>query len=230
MRMYYKNLLPLLLMASCDCSKDINSQNTIVAQIDDKVITAREFKMRSELTIRPPWCRSNSEKHKRIILNCLIAEKLLAIESANDNPLLEKEPFQAYVTGRKEQFMREQLYQRKALDQVHLSEEEIKHTLALAILEYETAYYKLNYQQAELIKKRIDENPGSEEMIFDSIQFTSKIPHKTVKYDDPDDLVLHDTFFAQELEKGQVIGPVRLNDGSYFICKIIDANYAPAIS
>ena len=52
----------------------------IIAQINDRVITKEDFILRSEYTIRPAYCKSNNQIHKKIILNSLIAEKLMALE------------------------------------------------------------------------------------------------------------------------------------------------------
>ena len=49
----------------------------ILVEINDRVITKNDFIIRSEYTIRPSYCKSNNQIHKKIILNSLIAEKLL---------------------------------------------------------------------------------------------------------------------------------------------------------
>ena len=53
--------------------------NTLI-RIDNKEITKNDFIKRAEYTIRPSYCKSNNNIHKKIILNSIIAEKLMSLE------------------------------------------------------------------------------------------------------------------------------------------------------
>ena len=73
----------IFILFTCSCSTkslakgDFN--NSILVQIDDFIILKNEFIQRAEYVLRPDYCSYNNNIHKQIILNSLIAEKLLAI-------------------------------------------------------------------------------------------------------------------------------------------------------
>jgi hypothetical protein len=72
-----------LIIISCVNKTPEQSAEKIIARIGDKTISMDEFVSRAEMTIRPEYCRGEKDIHKRIILNSLIAEKLLALPCAN---------------------------------------------------------------------------------------------------------------------------------------------------
>ena len=84
-----------------------NSDNNFLVRINDRIITKNDFIERSEYTIRPGYCKSDNNIHKKIILNSLIAEKLMAIEIENN--LSENNYSSNFIEGIKEQTMRQSL-------------------------------------------------------------------------------------------------------------------------
>ena len=97
----------ILLIVLVSCTKEkITPNYNVLAKVGDRIITDQDFIRRAEYTIRPDYCKGNLYIHKKIILNNLIAEKLLAIEAI---PLFDKQDFpsfQNFIKGRKEQSMR----------------------------------------------------------------------------------------------------------------------------
>ncbi|MGH7491390.1 MAG: hypothetical protein ACREOO_03235 [bacterium] len=92
------------------------TQETNLARIGGKTISREEFIRRAEYAPRPAYCRGDDYVHKKIMLNSLIAEKLLALEAGEDNELTRKPEFLLYLQGRKEQAMRQwQYYQESYL-------------------------------------------------------------------------------------------------------------------
>ena len=87
----YSFLFFIVFLACKSTKKD--SEEIILAQIGEKKISVREFKERSELTIRPP-----NFKDKKTTLNNLIAEKgknLIIFENSAHFPMIEeKEQYQ----------------------------------------------------------------------------------------------------------------------------------------
>jgi hypothetical protein len=73
----------LFFFTSCGTKEDDNE--VILAKIGNKNISADEFIRRAEYTIRPPYCNGNSKIHKKIVLNSLIAEKLMSLEAGEQN-------------------------------------------------------------------------------------------------------------------------------------------------
>ena len=100
----------VLLMTMFAVCAQKESKSDILAIVGDRVITTDEFIRRAEYTIRPPYCKQNSNIDKQIILNSIIAEKLYAFEAGDNNPLSRNMTFQAYIQGRKEQVMRQILF------------------------------------------------------------------------------------------------------------------------
>ena len=98
-----------LLFISCGDIKTQEEQEIILVKIGDVTISSEEFMRRSEMTIRPAYCSGNNNIHKKIVLNSMIAEKMLALEAGEMNQLTESSQFQFYIQGRQEQAMREWL-------------------------------------------------------------------------------------------------------------------------
>ena len=78
-----------LIFIGCSRPEPTIPQEKILAEIGGRIITTDEFIRRSEYTIRPPYCRQDNYIHRKIVLNSLIAEKLLALERQIDQALLE---------------------------------------------------------------------------------------------------------------------------------------------
>ena len=106
-----RNLI-IIMIALLGCESKFSSDNQleILAKIGDRLITHQDYLNRAEYTLRPDYCRGNQYIHKKIILNNLIAEKLLAIESEAVNKQIKPENLNAFLKGRKEQAMRQLLY------------------------------------------------------------------------------------------------------------------------
>ena len=125
------------------CSKKEKEQSypeKILAKIGNKDISLNEFIRRAEYTIRPQYCKGNTNIDKKIILNSLIAEKMLALESGEDNELMRDEHFQRSMQGRKEQLMREWMYNKDFVSKVKLKSEEVNRIYRVA-----GRKYKLNF-------------------------------------------------------------------------------------
>ena len=99
-----------LFLFHCSGQKSI-PDDQILAQIGEKTITIQDFIRRAEYSIRPAYCRQPNYIHKKIVLNSLIAEKLLSIEmEKKDDRQLNSSSFLSFVKGRKEQAMRQIFY------------------------------------------------------------------------------------------------------------------------
>ena len=82
--MMYKSLLPIIIIVIHSCTSNTSEQFTfgksVLVQIDNHIILKNEFIQRAEYVLRPDYCSKGNNVHKQIVLNSLIAEKLLAIE------------------------------------------------------------------------------------------------------------------------------------------------------
>ena len=103
-----------LIALSCFNRNDFPQNNNILAKVGDRIITVQDFIRRAEYTIRPDYCKQSNYIHKKIVLNSLIAEKLIALEMEKEkDELLASQSFHNYLRGRKEQSMRQLFYHDK---------------------------------------------------------------------------------------------------------------------
>ncbi|MFH1198170.1 MAG: hypothetical protein V1720_20880 [bacterium] len=202
------------------------SDEIILAKVGSKEITLKEFKIRSELTVRP-----NNFKDKYITLNNLISEKILAIESEKKNDPASHTAFQNKLKGIREQMMRDKLFNSEAFNKVVLDSNEIRSVYRNSLREYELEFYTIN---DDSLRRKIDETiksaPELTNDIFNELQniVGNKPIHKT-KYLDPDDQILTEALFTTLLDTGAVIGPLRISNGDYILMRVNSWTDSPVI-
>lgn len=210
-----------LILISCVKKTPDQSAEKILARVGDKTISVNEFISRAELTIRPKYCRGNSENHKRIILNSLIAEKLLALEAGKNNELSRDERFQLHLKGRKEQAMRQWLYNHDFYEKVQLDSAEIKKAFELAGRKYDIAYFTMKDSAvAHQIQKKLQQGLSFEE-IFRQLEGPEEIPRREVSWDASEHEVIYSALFSEALKINQVIGPIKVENNFYTLIKIL---------
>ncbi|HIM74215.1 MAG TPA: hypothetical protein EYM47_04925, partial [Candidatus Marinimicrobia bacterium] len=174
---------------------------------------------RTEYTLRPDYCRGNQYIHKKIILNNLIAEKLLAIEAESVNNQINSDNLNTFLKGRKEQAMRQLLYFEKGHNKVLLEDDEINHFFKMAGRTYHVNYFSFpGGAFADSVKRAIDEGMSFNDIY--SVNFEGNIPDRDVNWIDNNDAFISDRLFNNKIQKGQVIGPYFLDDGSAFIMEV----------
>ena len=146
-----------LLCQLTNCTQQQTKDN-ILAIVGDRVITTSEFIRRAEYTIRPLYCKRNSNVEKNIILNSIIAEKLFAFEAGEDNSLVHSTAFQAYIRGRKEQFMRQYLFDDLVKNKIKPSKSEFEQRYRVAGREYRLAFFTTNQTTAQEIAEMSEES------------------------------------------------------------------------
>jgi len=219
-------LLCLALFVSCSEEKDTR----ILARIGEAEITVDEFLNRSELTPRPFYCRSDSQHDKIIILNTLIIEKIFAREERPKSTLLKNPQFSAYIKGRKEQYMREKLFQQIAVSEYELDSAEIQQAFKLAGFVYDVAFYQLDERDADSITRYMKSHPDQKDSLFRRLGDTQSVPRHRLKFHDPEYPSLQHTFYDLQRTKGEIVGPVRLRETKYMILRVENVLYEPAMS
>tara|TARA_Y100000294_G_scaffold90259_1_gene84138 strand:+ start:20654 stop:22114 length:1461 start_codon:yes stop_codon:yes gene_type:complete len=216
----FRHLIHLLFfLIGCQSKFSSDNQLEILALVGDRIITVQDFMNRSEYTLRPEYCRGNLYIHKKIILNNLIAEKLLAIETESVNNQIKPDNLNAFLKGRKEQAMRQLLYFEKGHNKVLLEDDEINHFFKMAGRTYHVNYFSFpGGAFADSVKRAIDEGMSFNDIY--SVNFEGNIPARDVNWIDNNDPFISDRLFNNEIQKGQVIGPYFLNDGSAFIMEV----------
>ena len=169
----------ILLIYSCSKVEEIGpDKNLILAKVADKYITIQDFIQRSEYTIRPDYCKKSNYIHKKIILNSLIAEKMIALEMENRfEDTYKSKFFDYFIKGRKEQAMRQLLYNNDFFDQALINDETVKKHYNYAGRTVNVQY--INLPSLEMVEKvnYLLEDGISLDSIYNSI-WNQKIPEK----------------------------------------------------
>ncbi|RKY47545.1 MAG: hypothetical protein DRP88_04225 [Candidatus Neomarinimicrobiota bacterium] len=215
-------LLYLILLVIYGCSKNEQiPEDEIVARIGDKVITVGEFIKRSEFTVRPPYCRNNYYIHKKIVLNSLIGEKLLALEAGTENELTMDPNFQAFIEGRKEQAMRQYFYYKEAFEPVKISPEEIRKVYRIAGRRYKVSYFTIS--DTSLFRKvnfMLQNQKTSFEEVYTAISGDTAVPKKEIRWFDPELPEIHQALFEEQPPKGTILRPFEIEDGKYLFIRV----------
>ena len=222
-------LLLAVAIAGCGAENDADETSVILARIGDKAITAEDFTRRAELAVRPPYCQNTTATDKRIILNSLIAEKLMALEAAKNDTLAGNENLRLYLQGRREQTMREVLFTNIALKKVHLDSSTLETAFRFAGRTYRVAYYTLaDSLLAAQAAAAARTNPESFESLFDSDGAPGEVPQREIAWNTPAHDAVHSALFSGDPGMGQVIGPLQIATNRYALLKILDWRELPA--
>ena len=208
----------LLTIAACSKKQPPIPDEVILARIGDRIITKNDFIQRAEYTIRPPYCKSDLYLHKKIVLNSLIAEKLLAFEAGDTNKLVQNERFKAFITGRSEQTMRQLFFKDKIMSKVNLDQDEVKQMYNLAGRTYKIGFISIQDSAAtEFVRKALfEQGMGFEELVKKYADSDSVAQHE-ISWQNEQNPVMRDLFYGQKLTKGQILGPVKVGDENLFL-------------
>lgn len=203
----------------------------ILAKVGDRIITTDEFIIRAEYTIRPAYCRQENYIHRKIVLNSLIAEKLLALEAGGDNELTQNEEFQDYIRGRREQAMRQLYYLRKAWEKTEPDTALVNKVYQLAGRKYRVHYLRLpdKATAAQLIHLNRAENIPFDSLAADLLD-GEPIPQREISFKDDLSNEYQEIFYSEPLTKNQLLGPLQNPDGSWMIIQISGWTTEPAVS
>jgi hypothetical protein len=206
----------------CCSRKPHQSGEKILVRIDNKTtISLNEFIRRAEYTPRPDYCRLNSYLNKKIILNSLIAEKLLAMEAGESNPITQDKAFQLYIRGRKEQAMRQWMHHVEATDQVVLDPEKVRNAFQMAGREYEIEYYTVN--DKSLLKQTGNEPESGQLFEARYIRMTGDtlLPRRKIKWVDREHPLVHAALFENNVQKGEVLKPITIDEDQILCIRIL---------
>lgn len=217
---------------SVGCSKKgSDTIDPILARIGEKTITANEFIYRAEYTPRPVYCRGSTYIHKKIVLNSLIAEKLLALEAGEDNEFITSNNVQAYIKGRREQAMREILYTKDAYETVVLDTQQILEILNLSGRTYSITYISFkNYSSA---KSFITNVPKLDTLTINQqrgFPVHENLRTRTASWNETEhDSVLH-ALYTKPVVVGQVLGPLKIEKENYLVLYVNGWKNTPIIT
>ena len=221
--------MALLLFWTCSIH-DEQPAGEVLVSVGDRIITSQDFIRRAEYTIRPDFCAGDNYIHRKIILNSLIAEKILALEEEPNSSLNADTVFQDYIRGRQEQAMRQWFYKLKALDQVEIDTSELASAYKMAGRTVKIGFYQLRGKQdIPAFTKAYGEGLSFEE-IFVGLTGKDTIPSRSINWLDREDNAIRDLIFTEDLTKHSVLGPLELEDGSVIVMKVLGWKTQPAIT
>jgi hypothetical protein len=229
---YLTIIIFIFFCTSNNSEQSYSYQDDILVRVGDKTITVNEFIRRAEYTIRPAWCHDSNPIHKKIVLNSLIAEKLLAMELDENNQLIVNDKFQKFLKGRKEQAMRQWLYQKEIDEQIVLDSNEIKRVYRVAGREYDVSYMTVkNKSLAETIKEEIVNGSGTFEDIYKALGGEGNMPSKKVTFEDAgNNDPMHQAIYSDTLSRHDILGPVEFEKGIFTVIRINDWTETLALS
>ncbi len=219
-----------LTLAACS-KKPEHVPEVVIARVGDRTISLDEFIKRAEYTIRPAYAKGNHYIHKKIILNSLIAEKLLALEAGEDNALARSPEFQNYIAGRKEQAMRKWLFRKEGVEKVRLDDEELKNAYRWVGREYNVAYFTVpNKSLADSVRAMLNDPKYSFEDVYHIIGGKGELPTHDITWQREGNDAVIEAMYSDSLQVGQIIGPLRAEDDVYTAIKVLGWTESIAIS
>ena len=206
----------------------LSDDSQILVKVKDRIITKNDFIKRSEFTIRPNYCRSDNNIHKKIILNSLVAEKLMAIEI---EPFVDESNFSSdFLSGIKEQKMREvylnnEVYSEIQIDSLLINEHFYNSTKTYGFnfvsFSNDTIAANFNYY--------LSNGRSFEEVSYDYLN-VENIPYRQVDYNSENDPNVFFEIFSQKLKSNDILGPVISKDKKILFLKVVDIKDAPLIT
>ena len=188
------------------------SQDTL-AVIDSQVITRTDFIKRAEYTVRPVYCNSGNNIDKKIILNSLIAEKLLAMKN---NGELDIEAVRL-LKGIKEQTMRRIMME----DQVNLSlivnPNMISDLYNRSLFDYEIDFINIASYELDTITEKLKLNIPFNDIIKN---LKNKPTQKSINFQDDSNKKIHQEFYGKNINKDDLIGPIKISNNNYILIKV----------
>ena len=230
MKKYILLLITLAIISSCSQTPE-QPELVILAQVGDREITLDEFIRRAEYTIRPKYVKGNEYIHKKIILNSLLAEKMLALETGTNNELYNNQNFQNYIQGRKEQAMRRWLFREEGISKVKLEPEKISNAYRWVGREYNIAYFTVPTKNiADSVQAMLNDPTASFEAAFEIIGGTGELPTRDVTWQREGNDAIIEALYSDSLKVGQVVGPVRADENSFITMKVLGWTESVAIT
>jgi len=207
------------LLANTDSLK--TNAKIIIAKVADREITLDDFISRAEYTIRPAYCKNNTNIDKKIVFNSLIAEKILSSQPGINNKLLQNELFKNLLIGRREQKMRELLSYYEGDNKVKLDTNEIKRAFAVSGITYKIEYFNIpDKKLSNKLYKKYSKTDSSFQYIFAHSSLRDSIYKKEVSWSSKESKIIHKALFSKKLKKNQMIGPINSGDSTNLFIKI----------
>ena len=202
---------------SCDKTPTINlDQEVIIAKIENRVITVNDFLKRCEYSPRPAYCNGDNYIHKKIALNSLIAEKMLAVEFDSNKQAI-NENQRNFIEGRKEQLMRHLMLKKYGYEDIQLDSIALLKQYQLRNRTYEVEYVIKNENVLKELNAKENIVTAKENAPVPSV---NNISSKNLSYNDQMVDSIRELLFSSGPELKQVYGPYIATDSTVFYMKV----------
>ncbi|MCF8242288.1 MAG: hypothetical protein K9J16_12950 [Melioribacteraceae bacterium] len=192
----------------------------LLAKVGGKKIYLDEFYRRAEYTIRPAYCKGNTTSDKMIILNSLIAEKLIALEYENDEKFAADPVINNYLRGRREQAMRQVLFLNEGWEKAEIEKEDLQKAFRAAGRTYRVKFFTAKkHAEVDTIENSLRERYTFEQIFT---YFTgSEIPEtREIDFHSNELPLIQQTLFRDTLSRNQMVGPLAIDDTTFLYMKI----------
>ena len=197
-----------------------SASGTVLTSIGNRVITVNDYIKRCEYVPRPNYCKNNNYIHKKIALNSLIAEKLLALEFEKKK-LNFTNAQKNLITGRKEQSMRQMMLKVNGFDKVKLDSGVVDIIAKQSKRTYEVSFLILNtFQKKQVSEKRITSLANIQYHLSDIPAISTKLIGLN---DEMPDEVKNILFFSKPA-KNFLYGPVSLSKEKHMFFEVSSWN------
>jgi hypothetical protein len=221
----------IVLFCIFTASINYSQERDVLVKIGDKTITSNEFIRRAEYTLRPSYCKGNTNLEKKIVLNSLIAEKMLAIEVGENNSFITSQQVGTFLLGRKEQIMRLFLYNDEVRNKVKVDSDKVKKAFKYAGREYKISYVSLT---DTLIVKQLEDEFLKKKIPFEKVLHENynlkEIPEKKVAWNKIEHPLILDSLFTKAHNVGDIVGPIKIEENYQIFLKINGWTNNPAIT
>lgn len=204
------------------CGKESGERRTaeVIARVGDRTITRDEFIQRAEYTPRPPYCRGISGLDRKIILNSLLAEKMLALEAGGSSPLAQNPRYQRFIQGRTEQAMRQVLVHEEGISQVVLDTAEVHRIFRNAGRTYRVEFITLATDSAARVASTLLRGAGGFERVGKELARLDSIPVHEVSWSAAEMPAARMAIFAGTVRSGDIIGPIAAGEEGHLVMRV----------
>ena len=200
----------------------------ILVKIKDRKITKNDFIKRSEYTIRPNYLKGQNNIEKKIILNSLIAEKLMAIEI--EEGYLSNKYTNNFIEGYKEQLMRESFLENEIYNSIVIDSLEVNNYFNNISNHYNVQFLSIKDSDLSSMVDSLLENGKEFHQICENFLNLKEIPNRKINFfEEPDPFIIESVFFYP-LSKNQVIGPIKTKDKKKLYLKVLGWETNPPIT
>ncbi len=209
------------LFLACSNTENI-TREIILAKVGDKTISVNEFIRRAEYTTRPAWCGSDNYIHRKVVLNALIAEKMLALEAGESAALLENPDVKHYLKGRREQAMRQVHFNETALKKIEPDSSELQIAYLNGERTYNLSIIPLNEELALRIGTDLKNGRTTFSALQEEYEAATKKENKIQEFsfNTPFNDEVFKVLFLTEVRDGQIIGPLKTGEGSFALIRV----------